>query len=416
MPDVVLNTYNLEQYAQRLGTVNSRIVKLDWRIKSLYSQVGLLALFNLIRADALTGFSWRIQRCQTYLNQCASDYKTIENELASYNPLNFTASLGDKAVTTETTSSDGDSEKEHSWFAKFVNNQLKASGSVLSGEISGEGEFLGASTSGSVNGSILYGEASIKNKMSWKFKDKDGKWDYKSFGLSTEAKATGALAKGTAEGNWGYLHGKVEGSALTGSVSGEAKATLWDDGKFNPSLFIGAKAEGSVLQGKAEAGFGNDQYGVYVKADGDLLHAEAEAKAGVGYIGADKNGNAQYGAAAKVSAMASVAQGKVKGGITIFGIDIDVGVKGYAGAAGVEAGATVTTNGVTGNFSGALGLGAGLDISVDWSDAEWIGDTIDAVGDFAGGIAETVGDFVGGTVSYISDVGSSVGDFLFGWW
>ena len=416
MPDIVINTYNLKQYAQRLGRVNSRIVQLDRRLKSLYSQVGLLGIFNLIQADALTGFSWRILRCQSYLNQCATDFETIENELTSYNPLIFSNPLGNKTVTTDKIISDGDSEKERSWFAKFINNQLKTSRSVLSGELSGEGEFLGASTAGSVSGSLLYREVGIKNKMSWEFKDKDGKWDFKKFGLSTEAKATGALAKGKAEGNWGYLHGKVEGSAITGAVSGEAKATLWDDGKFNPSLSLRAKAEGSVLQGKAEVGFGDDQYGVYAKADGDLLHAEAEAKADIGYIGKDKNGNAQYGADAKVSAMASAAQGKVKGGITVFGIDIDVGVKGYAGAAGVKAGASVTTSGVTANLDGALVLGAGLDISVDWSDAEWIGDTIDAVGDFVGDAAEAVGDYVGGAVDFIVDVGSSVGGFLFGWW
>ena len=294
-----------------------------------------------------------------------------------------------------------ESKDKKSWIARFLNNELKVSDAVLSGDKSGSTTFMGIATSGTVSGSVLYYEASIKNKMSWKWKDKDGNWDFKSFGLSTEAKATGALAKGSAEGNFGYLHGKVEGSVLTGAVSGEAKATLWDDGKFNPSLFVGAKAEASVLQGKAELGLGTDQYGAYVKADGDVLHAEAEAKAGIGYIGKDKNGNAQYGAAAKASAMASVAQGKVKGGITIFGIDIDVGVKGYAAAAGVEAGASVTTSGVKANFSGALGLGAGLDVSVDWSDAKWIGDTVDTVGSFFSGASKSV---------------DNIGQSVFGWW
>ena len=62
--------------------------------------------------------------------------------------------------------------------------------------------------------------------------------------------------------------------------------------------------------------------------------------------------------------MASVAQGKFKGGITILGVDIDVSIKGYAVAAGVEAGGSVTTNGVKANFSGALGLGAGTEFYI----------------------------------------------------
>lgn len=116
------------------------------------------------------------------------------------------------------------------------------------------------------------------------------------FGLSTEAKAVGTVAKGEVKGNLGYLHGKAEGAAITGAILGEVKAIFWDDGKFNPSLFMGAKEEASVLQGEAKVGFGTDQYGIYAKADGDLLHAEAETKDGIGYIGKDKNGNAQYGA------------------------------------------------------------------------------------------------------------------------
>ena len=316
---------------------------------------------------------------------------------------------------------------ERSWAAAFLNNDLKTSGSYLYGEKSGEGEFLGASTSGTITGSFLYGEAGVKNKFWWK--DEDGNFDFKSFGLKSEAKATGALAKGTAEGNWGYLHGKAEGAALTAAVSGEAKATLWDDGKFNPSLFIGAKAEGSVLQGNVETGFGTDQYGVYVKADGDVLHAEAEAKAGVGYIGTDKNGNARYGAEAKASAMASIAQGRVKGGFTIFGIDIDIGVKGYAGAVGAEAGASVSSDGFKVNASGAFGGGGGLDISVDWSSAKWVGNTVDAVSKFFGGSSKAAGAIKGGAVSYVKNAGAVAGKTVnyikdagaafgksFGWW
>lgn len=336
----------------------------------------------------------------------------------SGNILDLFESIGRKKLDEATT----EEVDTRSGFAKFVNNQLKVKGSVLSGELSKEGEFLGFDTAGKIAGTILTGEAGIKSKMSWKFKDDDGNWNFKSWGLSTTASASGAIATGEAEGNIGYLHGKVAGKALTGAVQGEAKCTLYDDGKLNPSLSVGVKAEGSVLQGEAEAGFGTDQYGVFVKADGDVLHAEAEAKAGIGYIGTDKKGNSVYGASAEASAMASVAQGKVKGGITMFGIDIDVGVKGYAVAAGVEAGGSISTKGVKANFSGALGLGAGLDISVDWSDAEWIGNSIDAVGDFIGDAADFVGDtankIYNATNDFMSsaaDVAGDVGDFLFGW-
>lgn len=228
----------------------------------------------------------------------------------------------------------------------------------------------------------IYGEVGVESKASFKFRDENGKRDYKSFGLTTEAKASGCLAKGKASGNIGYLRGEAAGVLLTGTVSGTAKATLWDDGKFNPSLGVGAKAEASAAKGNAEVRVGAEQYGVYGKAEGDALHAEAEAEAGVGYVGKGKDGSAQYGVSAKASAMASVAQGSVKGGITLFGVDIDVGVKGYAVAAGVEAGGSISTKGVKAKIGGALAIGGGLEVSVDWSDAEWIGDAADAINGF----------------------------------
>lgn len=433
MADIIVDTYKLNQYAQRIATVNSRINRLDRRMDSLYTNVGLSGLWNLLQADALTCYSWRLVRCQSYLEQTASDFETVERILLGMDPANCNAAIVGGVITTAGAASSTKTSDERSWFAKFINNELKTSGSVLSGEKTSENELWGISTAGIVSGAILTGDASIKSRASWKFKDKDGKWDFKSFGFSTEAKASGAVAKGEVEGNLGYLHGKASGKAITGAIKGETKFTIYDDGKLNPSLSLGAKAEGSVLQGDAEVGFGTDQYGIYAKADGDLLHAEAEAKAGIGYIGKDKDGNSTYGASAEASAMASVAQGKAKSGITLFGIDIDVGVKGYAVAAGVEAGGSITTEGVTANFSGALGLGAGLDVSIDWSDAEWIGDSIDAVGDFIGDAT----DFVGDTFEYVgdaaedffegavdvagdffegaADVAGNVGDFLFGW-
>ncbi len=286
-------------------------------------------------------------------------------------------------------------EGTRSWFAKFINNELKVSGAVLAGEMAGTGTFLGFDTEGKLSGSLVYGEAKVENKANFKFKDENGKFSLKSVGISSEASASGGLAKGEAEGSIGYLHGKVKGEAITGAAKAEVKATFYEDGRFNPSLRAGVKAEGSVLKGKADAGFGTDQFGINASASGDVLHAEAGAEAGVGYLGKDKNGNPRYGVQAKASALASVAQGKVSGGVTIFGIDIDVNLKGYAGAAGVEAGCGVTTNGAKFNLGGALALGAGVDVSIDWGDAKWIGDGIDAASKWVGETADNVGSWIG---------------------
>lgn len=82
-PYVKLDTYKLSNYAQRLWDVNRRITNLDRRMDSLYWQVGLLDLWNLMQADMLTGYSWRIQRCASYLNDTANDYNSVETNLVN---------------------------------------------------------------------------------------------------------------------------------------------------------------------------------------------------------------------------------------------------------------------------------------------------------------------------------------------
>lgn len=82
-PEIVLDTYKLRDYAQRLQGINGRISKLDRRLDSLYWRVGLLDLWNLMQADILTGYSWRLSRCVSYLNDTATDFDNVESALSS---------------------------------------------------------------------------------------------------------------------------------------------------------------------------------------------------------------------------------------------------------------------------------------------------------------------------------------------
>ena len=82
-PQIVVDTYKLGNYAQRLRSVNTRITNLDRRLDSLYWRVGLLDLWNLMQADILTGYSWRLSRCASYLSDTATDFDNAENDLLS---------------------------------------------------------------------------------------------------------------------------------------------------------------------------------------------------------------------------------------------------------------------------------------------------------------------------------------------
>jgi len=81
--DISIDTYKLRTYAQRLQSVNRRISNLDGRLDSLYRQVGLLDLWNLMQADMLTGYCWRINRCVSYLNETAFDFENAESVLSN---------------------------------------------------------------------------------------------------------------------------------------------------------------------------------------------------------------------------------------------------------------------------------------------------------------------------------------------
>lgn len=89
MADIIVDTYKLDRYAQRIATVNSRISRLDRRLDSLYLRVGLQGLWNLMQANVLTSYSWRLARCQSYLEQTAIEFEKVEKNLSNEDPLNF---------------------------------------------------------------------------------------------------------------------------------------------------------------------------------------------------------------------------------------------------------------------------------------------------------------------------------------
>ena len=81
-PYVELNTAKLRDYANRLWAVNRRISSLDRKMDGLYTKVGFRDLWNLLQADALTGYSWRLNRCASYLVDTASDFENLESYLS----------------------------------------------------------------------------------------------------------------------------------------------------------------------------------------------------------------------------------------------------------------------------------------------------------------------------------------------
>jgi len=78
---ISIDTSLLRNYANRINDVNNRLFKLDFQMDGLYKEVGLKDLWNLLQADALTGYSWKLLKCKAYLNDTASDFDNVEKNL-----------------------------------------------------------------------------------------------------------------------------------------------------------------------------------------------------------------------------------------------------------------------------------------------------------------------------------------------
>lgn len=82
---IVIDTQKLRDYGLRLNTVNSHIKSIDRRMDSLYTKVGLNGLFDLLQADALTGYSIRLTSCRRHLFATYEDYEKCEKKLCNEN-------------------------------------------------------------------------------------------------------------------------------------------------------------------------------------------------------------------------------------------------------------------------------------------------------------------------------------------
>ncbi len=80
---IKVDTGKLRAYSDRLTKLNKRVYALDKRMDSLYTKVGLEDLWDFLQADALVGYSWRINRCISYLNDTATEFENAERSISS---------------------------------------------------------------------------------------------------------------------------------------------------------------------------------------------------------------------------------------------------------------------------------------------------------------------------------------------
>ncbi|NMB33470.1 MAG: DUF2974 domain-containing protein [Clostridium sp.] len=82
-PYFTVDTSKLRSHAESLDGINARLNALDRRLNSLYKEVGLSDIWNLIKSDWQIGKSARISRSAMYLRETADEFEKIEKDITS---------------------------------------------------------------------------------------------------------------------------------------------------------------------------------------------------------------------------------------------------------------------------------------------------------------------------------------------
>ena len=80
-PYIRVNTKELREYAYKIGQINETIKGLDYRLDLLYTNARLLDVWDLIQADVILGYSYRLANCKNYLNETAEAFEKAETNI-----------------------------------------------------------------------------------------------------------------------------------------------------------------------------------------------------------------------------------------------------------------------------------------------------------------------------------------------
>ena len=85
-PYLEINTTSMREYAATLSALSTRAKNLDSSMNSLYRNLGIdwssiSNLAALLKAEIVLDFANRLDKCVEYMNQTATDFENVENEL-----------------------------------------------------------------------------------------------------------------------------------------------------------------------------------------------------------------------------------------------------------------------------------------------------------------------------------------------
>lgn len=366
MAEFEVRSDQLKKSAENGRIIYMKLDDLGGKISSVSNTIALGSTAGRIVKDELrelvaktTDNATKTQKIFESLENINTCYRETEKKIQSEK-----ITTGSDSKTGTKTEIETKIDKKDSLWDRIWKNRETITGTVAKGEIATSGTILGWSTGGKLEGNILGG--SIKRTS--KAKGNTGKKDAE---IGENIELEGHLAEGKISGNLGILNGSLDGKIGTIGGTGTIGATLYKDGKLSPAITAKIKGEVAVAKGSAEARAGSERNNIHGNASGTLYGAEGEISGSAGRItykdkttGTTKT---EWGVSGKFKGEAYAAQGKISGGFTFLGIKVDIGVSGKAGGGGFSYEHRITTGGAKGEIGAGLGVGAGLEVGIDWS-------------------------------------------------
>lgn len=235
-----------------------------------------------------------------------------------------------------------------------------------------------------------YGKEKLDNlKEANKFMSREAEVEI----VGTSAEVSALKAEGHYDGDIGSIDGNIKiGKAEAHAGAGlGVYATKDASGKTHRGVGVYGEVGASVsaLEGELTGRLGNENLGVYAKAEGKALSAGATAGVNVGAV----DGKVQAYVGGKAEAV--LVEGSISGGATVLGTDVGVKATGKVGFsasanAGIKDGHLVLDVGL------AVGVGGEVSLDIDLSKpAEVIGNGVKEAGKAIQGAAKGAKEFFG---------------------
>ena len=98
MAELIVDTTKMRSYGDKLISVNNRLNKVEQRISLLYMKAGLLGIWQLIQADSIGSYRWKILLINNYLINTASELEIVDKKLFQADPAHFTPVQSKKSI------------------------------------------------------------------------------------------------------------------------------------------------------------------------------------------------------------------------------------------------------------------------------------------------------------------------------